>query len=369
VSDRDYYEVLGVARDADLGRIKKAYRQAALKHHPDKNPGDSEAEERFKEASEAYAVLSDPAKRERYDRYGKAGLGATPFQGFEDDTFADFADVLGDLFGLGGMFGGARRRPSRGAARGRDLHYDLEIDFLDAVRGLENRIEISRNETCEACLGRRAAKDGIERCSACHGRGQVAFQQGFFTLARTCPTCRGTGERIVRPCPSCNGEGFRRETRSIGLRIPAGVDDGTQIRVAGAGEGGIGGAPAGNLFVVLHVRPHERFERHDRDIHCVVPITFSQATLGAEVRVPTLDGDDVLEVPAGTQSGTRFRLRGRGVPSLEGRGRGDQYVTVEVRTPERLSKVQRELFERLAEIEGSEEPDPGLFGRVRNIFG
>ena len=368
MSDRDYYEVLGVARDADLGRIKKAYRAAALKHHPDKNPGDAEAEERFKEASEAYAVLSDPAQRERYDRYGKAGLGGAPFQGFESEAFADFADVLGDLFGLGGMFGGGRRR-AREAARGRDLRYDLEIDFLDAVRGVETRIEVDRHETCEACQGRRAAKGGIERCSACNGRGQVAFQQGFFTLARTCPTCRGAGERVVRPCPACNGEGFRRETRSIGLRIPPGVDEGTQIRVAGAGEGGIGGAPAGHLFVVLHVRPHERFERRDRDIHCLVPITFSQAALGSEVRVPTLDGDDVLEIPAGTQSGTRFRLRGRGVPSLEGRGKGDQYVTVEVRTPERLGKAQREIFERLAEAEKSEESDGGLFDRVRNIFG
>lgn len=369
MSDRDYYETLGVRRDADLAQIKKAYRAAALKHHPDKNPGDHAAEERFKEASEAYAVLSDPQKRELYDRFGKPGLGGAPFQGFEGDAFADFADVLGDLFGLGGMFGGAGRRRRGGASRGRDLRYDLAIDFLDAVRGLETRIEVERQEACPKCQGRRAAASDIERCSACGGRGQVAFQQGFFTIARTCPTCRGAGERVVRPCGACQGQGFSRETRSIGLRVPAGVDDGTQIRVAGAGEGGIGRGAAGDLFVVLHVRPHDVFERQDRDIHCVVPISFAQAALGGSIRVPTLEGEDQLEVPAGTQSGARFRLRGRGVPALDGRGRGDQYVTVQVRTPERLSRAQRELFERLAETERTEAGEGGLFDRVRNIFG
>ena len=364
MSDRDYYDVLGLARDADLAQIKKAYRAAALKHHPDKNPGDAAAEERFKEASEAYAVLSDPQKRELYDRFGKGGLGGAPFQG---EAFVDFADVLGDLFG--GMFGGTPRRRRGGAARGADLRHDLTIDFVDAVRGLETAIEVERHATCPTCQGRRAEKGGIERCSACGGRGQVAFQQGFFTLARTCPTCRGAGERVVRPCKACRGEGFERETRSIQLRVPPGVDDGTQIRVSGAGEGGVGGAAAGDLYVVLHVRPHELFERQDRDVHCAVPITFAQAALGAEVSIPTLDGEDKLSVPAGTQTGASFRLRGRGVPALDGRGRGDQYVTVHVRTPERLSKAQRELFERLAEIERTETGDGGLFERVRNIFG
>jgi len=365
VPDRDYYDILGVPRDADLARIKKAYRAAALKHHPDKNPDDPGAEERFKEASQAYAVLADPDKRQAYNRFGERGLGGSTFQGFEGDAFADFADVLGGLFG--GVFGGAGRRRRGAAGRGRDLRYDLTIDFVDAVRGIETQIEVQRQETCETCNGRRAEKGGIERCGACAGRGQVAFQQGFFTIARACPTCHGAGERLLRPCKTCSGEGRVRQERSLGLRVPPGVDDGTQIRVGGAGEGGIGGGPPGDLFVVVEVRPHPVFERQDLDLHCVVPVTFSQVALGAELRVPTLDGEERLDVPAGTQSGTRFRLRGQGVPALDRRGRGDQYITVQVRTPERLTKAQREILERLAETESDETG--GLFDRVRNIFG
>jgi len=260
VPDTDYYDTLGVDRAADLSTIKKAYRRLALKYHPDKNPGDAKAEERFKEAAEAYAVLSDPDKRRRYDTYGKAGLGAQGgFQGFDQEIFADFSDILGDLFGFGSIFGGARRR-RRGQA-GRDLRYDLEIEFEEAVRGLETRIKVPRLETCGECDGRGAAPDGFENCAQCNGQGQVAFQQGFFTIARTCGHCRGTGKRIVKPCSRCRGEGRVRAERDLQVRIPAGVDDGMQLRLAGEGEAGSSGAPPGDLYVLIHVREHPVFHR------------------------------------------------------------------------------------------------------------
>jgi molecular chaperone DnaJ len=361
------YETLGVDRAADLSTIKKAYRRLALKYHPDKNPGDPTAEERFKEAAEAYAVLSDPDKRRRYDRFGKAGLGAQGgFQGFDQEIFADFSDILGDLFGFGSIFGGARRR--RGGQAGRDLRYDLEIDFDEAVRGLETRIKVPRLEPCGECEGRGAAPDGFETCSQCNGQGQVAFQQGFFTIARTCGHCRGTGKRIIKPCPGCRGEGRVRAERDLQVRIPAGVDDGMQLRLAREGEAGSSGGPPGDLYVLIHVREHPVFRRDGRDLHSGLEVTFSQAALGAIRDVPTIEGEHTLTIPAGTQSGTRFRLRGKGVPSLDGRGRGDHYLTVHVLTPEGLDAEQRELFERLSEIEGEPVPDRGLFDRVKDIF-
>jgi len=367
VSDRDFYDILGVARDADVATIKKAYRQAALKHHPDKNPGDRVAEERFKEAAEAYSVLSDPEKRALYDRFGRAGLGgASGFQGFDDDAFADFGDILGNLFGFGSVFGGGRRRGHAGA--GRDLRYDLELDFVEAVRGFETKIQVPRHETCAECGGRGAPADGIETCRQCGGRGQVAFQQGFFTIARPCGPCSGTGRRITKPCPKCRGQGRTAVERTLTIRIPAGVDEGTRLRMTGEGEGGVAGGPPGDLYVVLHVREHPVFVRRELDLLCEVPIGFSQAALGGTIRVPTIDGEESLEVPAGTQPGTRFRLAGRGVPALDGRGRGDQYVTVRVRVPRRLSREQRELVERLAAHEVDEDDEPGLFERVKNIF-
>jgi molecular chaperone DnaJ len=367
VPDTDYYRTLGVDRAADISTIKKAYRRLALKYHPDKNPGDAKAEERFKEAAEAYAVLSDPDKRRRYDRFGKAGLGAQGgFQGFDQEIFADFSDILGDLFGFGSIFGGARRR--RRGRVGRDLRYDLEIEFEEAVRGLETRIKIPRLEPCGECDARGAAPEGMETCSHCNGQGQVAFQQGFFTIARTCGHCRGKGERIVKPCSACRGEGHVRAERDLQVRIPAGVDDGMQLRLAGEGEVGGGGARPGDLYVLIHVREHPVFRREGQDLHCGLEITFSQAALGAIRAVPTIDGEHTLTIPAGTQSGTRFRLKGKGVPALDGRGRGDHYVAVHVRTPEGLDAEQRELFERLSEIEGEPVPDRGLFDRVKDIF-
>jgi molecular chaperone DnaJ len=368
LSDRDYYEILGLARNADLSEIKKAYRKAAVRFHPDKNPGDASAEERFKEAAEAYAVLSDPEKRRIYDQFGRAGLGGRGgFPGFDQDIFADFSDILGDLFGLGGIFGGGRTR--RRANAGRDLRYDLEIEFEEAVRGMETRIQVPRLETCSDCGGTGAAEGGSETCSQCAGRGQVAFQQGFFTIARPCGACRGTGRRITRPCDPCGGQGRVQRERTLRIRIPAGVDEGTRIRMSGEGEGGVEGGPPGDLYVVLHVRDHAVFQRQDREIHALLPLSFSQAALGAELKVPTIDGEQDLSIPAGTQSGTTFRMKGLGVPAINSSARGDHYITVQVVTPKRLSEEQRELLRQLAEHEEDDTEEPGLFERVKNIFG
>jgi molecular chaperone DnaJ len=367
VPDRDYYEVLGVSRDADETAIKKAYRRLALESHPDRNPGDAAAEARFKEAAEAYAVLSDPDQRARYDRFGKAGLGSQGgFHGFDQEIFADFSDILGGLFGLGGMFGGGRRR--RGTA-GRDLRYDLEVEFADAVRGLTTRISIPRLESCDTCGGKGAPPKGIETCSTCGGKGQVAFPQGFFTIARSCRTCGGAGRRIVRPCEQCRGEGRVRREKTLEVRIPAGVDDGVQLRVSGEGEGGTGGAPPGDLYVVLHVGQHPVLGRAGTDLLAEVSITFTQAALGAELTVAGLDGDLPLKIAPGTQSDTQLRLKGHGVPALDGRSRGDLVVTVRVHTPTRLTAEQRRLLTELSRIEGQPPSGRGLFEKVKDIFG
>ncbi len=369
MSERDYYEILGVSRDADAEAIKKAYRKRALEFHPDRNPGDKVSEERFKEAAEAYAVLSDPAKRAQYDRFGRSGLGGQQgFRGFDPETFADFSDILGDLFGFGSIFGGGRRRT--GPRAGDDLRYDLEIDFEEAVFGLETRIQVPRLERCATCGGSGAdGPDGIKTCSQCGGRGQVAFQQGFFTIARTCGACGGAGRRIVRPCRECRGEGRVRRERTIPVRIPKGVDDGTRLRLAGEGEASPTGGPPGDLYVVLRVRPHETFRRDDTTLHYDLEISFSQAALGTTVRVPLLEGGtEEVSLPPGVESGHTVRIAGKGVPALGGRGRGDLVATVRVRTPKRLTAEQRELFERLAELEGR-ETERGLFDRVKDIFG
>ncbi len=364
---RDYYEVLGVNREATLQEIKKAYRALAVRDHPDRNPDNPEAEERFKEAAEAYQVLSDPAQRRRYDAYGHAGLGASGFGGFNPDAFADFNDILGNIFG--DFFGGGRRRPG-GAARGDDLRYDMEIEFLEAVRGLDTTVRVPRTQSCSRCGGSGAASPSdITSCSTCGGAGLVRYTQGFFSVSRTCPSCRGQGRRVTKACPDCRGQGRVRAERKLALHIPAGVDDGARLRLAGEGEGGMRGGPAGDLYVVLHVKPHPDFRRDGLDIHCRVPISFSQAALGAALQVPTVDGEEELSIPAGIQSGASVRLRGKGVPRLDGRGRGDQVVTVHVETPRRLSRRARQLLEELAEEEQrSARQGQGLFDRVRELL-
>jgi molecular chaperone DnaJ len=307
---RDYYEILGVPRNAGLDDIKKAYRKLAVRYHPDKNPGDAEAEEKFKEAAEAYGVLSDAEKRERYDRFGHAGVSGAG--GFDPSQFADFGDILGDLFGFGDLFGNRGRRSNR-PGRGNDLRYDLQVDFMDAAFGKEVSLVVPRVVLCGSCGG-SGAKAGSQpvTCTGCGGRGQIRFSQGFFAVARTCPQCGGSGKMVKDPCADCAGAGRVREEKRISVRIPAGVDDGSRLRVAGEGEAGWNGGPPGDLYVFISVRDHPRFTRRDYDIHSEQTVSVTQAALGAETKADTLDGEETLKVPAGTQPGQVFRLRNKG---------------------------------------------------------
>ncbi len=365
---RDYYEVLGVSRDATDQEIKSAYRKLAIKYHPDKNPNDKEAEERFKEAAEAYSVLSDPEKRARYDRYGHSGLQGG-FSGFDPAIFSDFGDILGEFFGFGDIFGGRRRG---GPERGSDLRYDLKISFREAAFGVRTKIKIPRQETCSACDGR-----GIPRgkhpvtCPTCRGSGQVRYQQGFFSISRTCSQCNGSGRVITEPCEVCHGRGRVRREKVLEVRIPAGVDNGSRLRIQGEGEAGINNGPPGDLYVVIYVEEHPFFQRQGNNIYCQIPIGITQAVLGAEITVPTLDGEEKLKIPAGTQNGTVFRLRNKGIVSLGERGRGDQFVTVNVVIPTKLTKEQRQLFEALAKISKDDEltQERNIFEKVKDIFG
>jgi molecular chaperone DnaJ len=363
---RDYYEVLGVVRTANVEEIKKAYRRLAIKYHPDKNPGDVDAEERFKEAAEAYGILSDDEKRARYDRYGHQGVGST--SGFDPNQFADFGDILGDLFGFGDFFGTSRRRTTR-ATRGNDLRHDLTLSFEEAVFGKEVTLSIPRAVVCATCNG-AGAKPGTQpvNCSGCGGRGQIRYSQGFFAVARTCPQCGGAGKVIKDPCATCNGAGRMREDRSISVKIPAGVDDGSRLRVAGEGESGFNGGPAGDLYVFIAVREHAKFTRRDYDIHSEEAVSVTRAALGGDVSVDTLDGAETLRIPAGTQPSQVFRLRGKGVQFLDGTGRGDHYVHVSVRIPSSLTDEQRALYDQLADIEGEPASERGVFDKVKDFF-
>jgi molecular chaperone DnaJ len=367
---RDYYEVLGVERTATEQEIKSAYRKLAMQFHPDRNPNNPDAEEKFKEASEAYGILADTDKRGMYDRYGHAGVSSTGAPGFDASVFQDFSDIFGDFFGFGDLFGGAGRRRSR-AQRGADLREDLNLQFEEAVFGTETQISVRRHETCEECSGTGAAPGKAPvTCRSCSGRGQVRYQQGFFSVARTCPTCQGTGSVITDPCPKCKGEGRVLRQRTVDAKIPAGVEDGTRIRYSGLGEAGVFGGPPGDLYVVLHVKEHPFFEREGNDLYCVVPISYPQAALGTEIKVPTLEGEHTLKVPDGTQSGTSFRIRGKGVPVLNGHGKGDLYVEVRVQTPGKLNKRQRELLlelESLTQVENKPQRR-SLLGKMKDIF-
>lgn len=364
MSKRDYYEVLGVTKTASDADIKKAYRSLAVKFHPDKNPGDAEAEEKFKECAEAYAVLSDSQKRSQYDKFGHAGMGGGGF----DPGFSNIEDIF-DLFGFGDMFGG-RGRTRSNVQRGSDLRFDLEITLEDAANGKDEKLSIPRLEKCEPCDG-NGAEPGTspEQCISCGGRGQTQYQQGFFSVMRTCPNCRGTGKIIRTPCKECRGQGRIEKEKSLEIKIPAGVETGSRLRVTGEGEAGVSGGPSGDLFVVIHVKEHETFERQGANLYSAVPITFAQAALGAELSVKTLDGEEELKVPPGTQTGTVFRLKSHGMPALGGRGKGDLFVAVTLITPKTLNKEQRKLLEQLAEIEDTDFNDASFIDKVRNIFG
>lgn len=369
---RDYYEVLGVQRTAADKEIKAAYRKLALLHHPDKNPGDKGAEELFKQAAEAYAVLSDSEKRARYDRFGHQG-GASFDGGFDPSTFADFSDILGDLFGFGG-FGGGRAGGGRSRATpGADLRYDLEIGFEEAAFGVTKSLKIPRLEACETCGGSGAAAGSTPvKCAGCGGRGQIHFSQGFFTLARTCPQCGGEGVTIADPCKGCHGEGRVEKLRTLEVKIPRGVDTGARLRLVGEGEHGRRGGPRGDLYVVLSVAPHARFEREGHHVLSEIEIGYAQAVLGAEVAVETLHGTEELFIPAGTRHGEQFRLKGKGIDRLGGSGRGDHVALVAIRVPAagELDDEQRELLRKLADLEGRPvKEERGVLHRVRDLFG
>jgi molecular chaperone DnaJ len=380
VSKRDYYEILGVSRTAPDSEIKSSYRKLALKYHPDRNPGDHDAEERFKEAAEAYSVLADTDKRHMYDRFGHAGLGGAA-SGFDPTVFTGFEDILGglgDIFGFGDIFGAGGRRRG-GPQRGADLRYDLEISFDESAKGTETSIQIPRQETCETCHGTGAAPGSKpSTCAQCQGRGQLRYQQGFFTVARTCGHCRGTGQVITKVCAECSGAGRIPKHKKITVKIPPGIAAGQRLRISGEGEAGPQGGPHGDLYVVVHVQEHPFFQREANDLYCEIPLNYPTLALGGEITIPTLDGEEQFTVPDATQSGQTFRLRGRGMPDVTGRGQGDLLITVKVVIPKKLTKEQKKLLEQLATTLPKEKFDPtplddhadkGLFDRVKDIFG
>jgi len=386
VSKRDYYEVLEVTRTATDTEIKSSYRKLAMKFHPDRNPGDQLAEEKFKECAEAYAVLADSQKRSLYDRFGHAGVSsaAGAGAGFDPSVFAEFGDlgdILGNMFGFGDLFGGAGGRRRGGPQRGADLRYDLEISFEESAKGAETSIQIPRQETCATCSGSGSAPGSTaSSCPQCKGQGQVRYQQGFFTVARTCPQCRGAGKIITKPCADCRGAGRVSRDRKITVKIPPGIATGQQLRLIGEGESGSAGGPAGHLYVVVHVHEHAFFRRDGVNLFCEIPVNFTTVALGGEIQVPTLDGNETVKVPEGTQTGTTLRLKNKGMPDVNGRGRGDLFATVQVQTPRKLTKDQRKLIEDLARAlpkdkfeprarGGDEQDERNLFDRVKDMFG
>jgi len=367
---RDYYEVLGVQKNVNPQDLKSAFRKVALQYHPDRNPGNQEAEEKFKEASEAYEVLSDPERRARYDRFGHAGGAAgAGFEGFGGFQGVNINDIFGDIFGE--IFGGGRGR-GRGTGRGADLRYNLEITFEEAAFGCRPKVPIPRPKKCETCTG-SGSKSGMppKPCTTCGGAGEVRFTQGFFAVSRTCSDCNGTGAVIPDPCAKCRGSGKVPSEEVLEVNIPAGVDNGTRVRLSGMGEPGDRGGQAGDLYVTVIVREHPLFQREDYEVFCEVPISFTQAALGAKIDVPTLDGKVKMTIPTGTQSGKVFRLKGKGIPHLHSQQRGDQHVRVIIETPTELSSKQRELLEKFAELSGEEShpQSKSFFAKVKELFG
>ena len=355
MAKRDFYEVLGADRNAENEEIKKAYRKLAVKFHPDKNPGDKAAEERFKELGEAYEALSDPQKRAAYDQYGHAAFDPR-MRGGRGGGFHDPADIFREVFGAGGgifddLFGGGGRADPSQPQRGSDLRYDMEISFEEAANGCEKEISVNKPDRCDVCQGSGAeAGSKSKPCPTCGGRGQVISSRGIFSIAQTCPRCEGAGRVIEKPCKACQGTGRREHTSKIKLRIPAGVDTGSRLRSSGNGEAGFRGGPPGDLYIVLHVKPHEIFQRDGEDLICEVPVSFVQAALGAEIEVPTLSGKTHIKIPAGTQPGTVFRLKGRGVKNIEGYGSGDLHIRVIVEVPGHLNHAQKAKLQEFAEL-------------------
>jgi len=374
-TQKDFYEVLSVKREASIEEIKASYRQSALKWHPDRNPvNKEEAEIKFRECTEAYSVLSDPQKRQIYDTYGHEGLrGSNVGTDFNSSVFQDFHDIFGDFFGFEDLFSGGRRGRGRNQ-RGADLRYDMTLTFEEAASGVNTKVKLPKQELCSSCNGTGAKKGtGVTSCQTCGGRGQMAYQQGFFTITRTCPACQGAGQIIRERCLECRGNGRVEREKIIELRIPPGVDSGTRLRVTGEGEQGPNGGPAGDLYVVLDVKEHQFFERRGADLYCTIPLSVVQAALGTELQVPGLGGEEKLKIPEGTQSDAVFRVKGKGLPDPRGGGKGDLYYHVRVLTPTKLTREQRKLMEQLgASLKVENKPadrNSSIFEKVKDIFG
>jgi molecular chaperone DnaJ len=368
---RDYYEVLGVTRSCGEQELKVAYRKLALQYHPDRNPGDSEAEEKFKEAAEAYGILSDAQKRAAYDAYGHAGISGMGGGGF-DPSQMDLGDLLSQVFGFGDIFGGGSSRGGRSrATKGDDLRYDMTLSFEEAAFGKAIEIQVPKMEACSRCRGRGAEPDSqMMTCPACHGRGEQLFSQGFLSVRRTCSHCGGAGEIVKQVCRDCRGEGYKHVNKRLKVTVPAGIADGNRLRVSGEGQPGSNGGPNGDLYIFFTVKEHPIFERHNNDLHCRIPINMAQAALGAKIQAPTLEGLHELTIPEGTQSGAQLRIKGKGVAEVQGRGRGDLIVHIEVRTPTKLSRDQRQLLEQLREtLPVDNDPhEKGLLDKVKDYF-